>query len=1645
MDGGKVLLSICGNTFQITNMETMEKKVVLGRNSLGVGAIAVHPNKPLFAVAEKGVDPNILIYSYPELKVVNTLAKGTERTYSDIEFNPSGDMLASVGNAPDFLLTVWDWQREVITLHTKAFSQEVYRVQFSPTGEGRLCTSGTGHIRFWKMAKTFTGLKLQGDIGKFGNVDISDVTAFVELPDGRTISGSEDGYLLMWDGGFIEFVICNASGGPCHDGNVEFITIEGRDIITAGADGCIRTWDYAKLEFAEITEEDPKVRLKPRREVKVAGSSIKAMKKGNDSWLVQDANGSLRRLALPGFESKTLATFHAGAVIFGDIPGASTRLVTCGADGTLRCWDAVSRKELFASTFNRPATCAIKVPAAGASGSKSRYMVGFEDGVVRQLERRSNGFELVQVFKPHGAPICALAVSPDGNALATAGTDGSLFFISIKDGYTAVGCTQIAGGQPARTLCWSDDSSKLLVASGFRIIEYTRPRLEDQVDESDRRTYVIKVPSREITIRVPSYDVEEGAGDSSAAAGPGGEENAKKDADEAKEAGPAGPTSSSPFGEKKQAPDAISMAAYDKDGSVLACIEPADLENQKRSAGANAFDSKYSAVFRTSFKGAAALDGKGEAESAGLPAGLLVGKFDEVLRGGKGLGVLSYYRTSSSGKWTLLGSHSGRIEVRANATDASAQTAAARLFFHDGDTGVVSAVALSDDESLLTSMARDGSIFVFNVDLSNGSAPTLPEAADAKGLVACGKGVEDITDPSVYSLEEAKRRKEIDDKRTAAEKKKDKVREEIGAIRAEFDQLLQRNAALPPTERLSREEFEIDPELMGTLREKSFANVKAVREELAWELEKAQLQTRKLQNKFFDDVAVESIALKSFSSGMMVRSFRLQQISAKTRAEIDAVHKLLDGEEARQSVGKEPLALPAGVPGAIEQKRSIKYTKSDLVSTKSLKGGAKAKAEHENRQTIRKARNAQFAALEARKPVPGKPSAEDKKLLDDAVANMGDFKLKSSTDFVVPASQRVNAEKKQRQMLLIVDSVYSIKEQYNKKFLALRDLKQAVCNAVRVNNKEIRAINEHLDQDSKPLGQPEMATSEWPEKRTNVTDEDLVNFQKLLAEREKAKAGAAAGYGGGDDEEEDDEDAAARDAAKAAAEAEAKAREPTALELARKRYREQRAAKRSAAAEREAQWARSLLERRRRTLVDANAEATAAFDEALRALRMEKIRLDIDLKSTDLRMLTLIEEMKLLKRFETSENAMLEQRRAAIEQISKIESDMDSCTKTLLEKKGQASSCLAIEKKIIQSFKDLVTMHIPEDDREAKGAGARAQLSRMFNKKVRRRREDASDSDSSESEDSEDADRCPTDCPSNVYEKVLELRERKQAKEEEMLQINKARLDLNNRFKTLKLKMTQVQKELAKSENDLEVFQLKKQKALNQICLKIPLKLSQIKYLYNDSMPSKVEGSLVFTSEQRQILVSNLGKAKVEGKLLAKKLDDLKKMNRDVKEEIKVKQVKIKKEVKKCDAVQILKFGHKINLKVVRQVGGGDKLVDIRRELDTADKKYEKELKKIQGEVEVQKKNLDKIRKQNTACLTRIGELTKTEMALKDDLNESTRKSSGGNEVNWTPLERARDEALKLVKMQENQLTALKTEIHSLRRKGGDVFLGGAR
>ena len=78
----------------------------------------------------------ITVYVWPSLRRYRVLEGGTSQGYADLAFDPEGDLLASVGTAPDFLLTVWDWRAELVTLRTKAFSSDVWRVTFNANLKG---------------------------------------------------------------------------------------------------------------------------------------------------------------------------------------------------------------------------------------------------------------------------------------------------------------------------------------------------------------------------------------------------------------------------------------------------------------------------------------------------------------------------------------------------------------------------------------------------------------------------------------------------------------------------------------------------------------------------------------------------------------------------------------------------------------------------------------------------------------------------------------------------------------------------------------------------------------------------------------------------------------------------------------------------------------------------------------------------------------------------------------------------------------------------------------------------------------------------------------------------------------------------------------------------------------------------------------------------------------------------------------------------------------------------------------------------------------------------------------------------------------------------------------------------------------------
>lgn len=117
------------------------------------------------------------------------------------------------------------------------------------------------------MANTFTGLKLQGILGRFGKTALTDIEGYVELPDGKVcscllqihaythsagrviscqstsvqvVSGSEWGNMLLWEGGLIKVEICRKEGRTCHSGAIQQFALDKGELMTIGTDGAVR-------------------------------------------------------------------------------------------------------------------------------------------------------------------------------------------------------------------------------------------------------------------------------------------------------------------------------------------------------------------------------------------------------------------------------------------------------------------------------------------------------------------------------------------------------------------------------------------------------------------------------------------------------------------------------------------------------------------------------------------------------------------------------------------------------------------------------------------------------------------------------------------------------------------------------------------------------------------------------------------------------------------------------------------------------------------------------------------------------------------------------------------------------------------------------------------------------------------------------------------------------------------------------------------------------------------------------------------------------------------------------------------------------------------------------------------------------------
>lgn len=202
-----------------------------------------------------------------------------------------------------------------------------------------------------------------------------------------------------------------------------------------------------------------------------------------------------------------------------------------------------------------------------------------------------------------------------------------------------------------------------------------------------------------------------------------------------------------------------------------------------------------------------------------------------------------------SDEYILFGLMNGTLRINRFYAENFTDLGDYRLYpVHDNiSKGVIPRIMMSYDMERLVTVGYDGNIFLFQWNgpkiTKNTLLPKMPELPSIEP-------VEDIEDPETPSLEQEKINAELKRQQEAAEAHSRDVLAKIGAMQSIYFDIVKRNDDLPAGLRIADKDLLLDQRITQQIRDELQAELDDVREDLAFDLEFAQVGHSKLYNHF---------------------------------------------------------------------------------------------------------------------------------------------------------------------------------------------------------------------------------------------------------------------------------------------------------------------------------------------------------------------------------------------------------------------------------------------------------------------------------------------------------------------------------------------------------------------------------------------------------------------------------------------------------------------------------------------------------------------------------------------------------------------------------------------------------------------------
>merc|ERR1719247_1543283 len=631
-------------------------------------------------------------------------------------------------------------------------------------------------------------------------------------------------------------------------------------------------------------------------------------------------------------------------------------------------------------------------------------------------------------------------------------------------------------------------------------------------------------------------------------------------------------------------------------------------------------------------------------------------------------------------------------------------------------------------------------------------------------------------------------------------------------------------------------------------------------------------------------------------------------------------------------------------------------------------------------------------------------------------------------------------------MFLLEESMHAIKTEFNHRVLALRDFRQQVRAEVQRDLTALKDIDQQLGTLTPwadgLLDDQAGAPPEFPERRFDHADGDLKAFSRAMkiaagqevsedeeqnadeyqSEEEDVDEEADQEAEDEEDGEEDEEGDAAKEddsipkqsskTKKRASQSGTKgpiiattvlvsgraalmSRRIERLTLRAKLLQDQKSGT-SGLGKAVAKEAQARLWHDKMQLEEHVRQVIDTFDGAVASIEKEKAKLENDLKNADMKLLVLYEELLTLNELEEKDEELLRKAQKCRMDKTSIMHQIKDCQDQLGEKKAEIEQWQQEETSLQAEFTELVGENSPF-------LGA---LLKIYKKKVKRSKrkkgagdedefddeededEDESEMDSNEDVDDEDEDVGPPQgCDVQIYESVLDLREKRLDMEDALQEIQRAVDELKKTHTKLLKDERDIDKEQKQTDAEIQQFQTDKQRKLNQVEIVFALRLSQVQCLDGgtlgvgdpeavtpgmEKLPAELNKHVVFTHEGLNRLMGRITELHQEIKDVKLNFQQLRKDYRLRKKEQKQAMLHIEDLQAKFQDIQMLKFGQTVDLDLIERSAPNKYVQELQEKVREAESDHRRKLAEWEKRIEKQKKDLAKVTCDNTSLMEQI-------------------------------------------------------------------------